>query len=159
MPRKIVWHMDEFERIRKVAPLEAMFRKNGEEWVGRLNAELRQAQARRGQPVEDGYKYHITRDGSRIRMYVVAFTARAQAHEAEHQSILKLMHTTGWDVADRKALKRRQAARKAAQTRAIKRERWSRRPHWTAEEAVALDESVLHSQRVYLFELQERKRG
>lgn len=77
-----------------VARLEAM----GTEWVGRLNAELRSAQAARDQPVEDGYTHHITTGGTRARLFIVASTARAQAHEARHSSILKLMDTSGHDV-------------------------------------------------------------
>jgi hypothetical protein len=87
-----------FEEVRKAAPLEAKFAAKGKEWVERLNAELHAAQAARKQPVKDGYKYHISRKGTRIRMDIRAFTARAAAHEKKHSKILKLMHTTGHDV-------------------------------------------------------------
>jgi geranylgeranyl pyrophosphate synthase len=77
-----------------VAYLEA----KGEEWVAELNTELHAAQAKRKQPVEDGYDHHVTTGGTRARLYIVAETARAQAHEAKHSSILKLMKTSGFDV-------------------------------------------------------------
>jgi hypothetical protein len=54
----------------------------------RCNADLRAAQAKRGQPVEDGYDYHITH-GSRSRLNIFPDTPRAMAHEAVNQSILK----------------------------------------------------------------------
>lgn len=88
------WHIPEFKRIRnspgQVAELEAM----GEKWVAELNAELRAAQAKRRQPIEDGYKYWISH-GTRARLHIIAATARAQAHEAEHSSILRLMKVGG----------------------------------------------------------------
>lgn len=77
-----------------VAYLEA----KGVEWVAELNADLRAAQASRKQPVEDGYDFRVTTGGTRARLYIVAATARAQAHEAKHNMILKLMKTTGFDV-------------------------------------------------------------
>ena len=89
---------DEFVELRKQPALEAIFVAMGEQWVGRLNAELHAAQKARGQPIADGYNFRITRGGSRIRMYIRAFTARAAAHEKKHSSILKLMQTTGHDV-------------------------------------------------------------
>jgi hypothetical protein len=95
---KIKWNLDEFERIRKAPLLEAKLVAMAEEWVARLNAELRAAQAKRKQPVEDGYTFHLSRKGNRSRVHIVAFTARAQAHEAKHQSILKLMETSGHGV-------------------------------------------------------------
>jgi hypothetical protein len=62
----------------------------GAEVVARCNADLRAAQAKRKQPVEDGYDYHITH-GSRSRLNVFPNTARAIAHEAVNQTILKNM--------------------------------------------------------------------
>lgn len=62
----------------------------GEQIVARCNADLRAAQAKRGQPQEDGYDYHITH-GSRSRLNVFPTTARAMAHEAVNQTILKNM--------------------------------------------------------------------
>lgn len=112
-----VWNLDEFERVRKDPAIEALFHERGKEWVGKLNAELHAAQMKRKQPVEDGYVYHIHDRGTRTRMYIVAATARAQAHEKAHSSILKLMETTKYDVKLRKVLNRRAAARKAAATR------------------------------------------
>lgn len=75
-----------------VAHLEEM----GAEWVTRLNAELHSAQAARKQPIEDGYNHHVVVGGSRARLFIVAASARAQAHEAKHSSILKLMRTSGY---------------------------------------------------------------
>jgi hypothetical protein len=89
------WNMDEFERIRHAQPLVALFEDRGAEWVGRLNDELHSAQAKRKQPVEDGYDAEVTTGGSRARLYVRAFTARAMAHEAANQSILKNMPIGG----------------------------------------------------------------
>jgi geranylgeranyl pyrophosphate synthase len=89
---------DEFEKLRKSEPLSEYFHKMGAEWVDRLNTELHEAQAKRKQKVEDGYVYHVRNEGSRLRMYVVAATARAQAHERKHSSILKLMQTSGLDM-------------------------------------------------------------
>lgn len=87
-----------FEEVRKAAPLEAMFVAAGKEWVADLNAELHAAQKARKQPMFDGYKYHLSRAGTRIRMDIRAFTARAAAHEKKHSKILKLMKTTGFDI-------------------------------------------------------------
>jgi hypothetical protein len=98
---KIKWNLDEFERIRKAPLLEAKLVEMAEEWVGRLNAELHAAQAKRKQPVEDGYTFHLSQRGNRSRVHIVAFTARAQAHEARNQSILKLMRTSGHDVQEK----------------------------------------------------------
>lgn len=81
----------EWVRIRKAAGLKAELEARGQGWVDRLNAELRAAQAARKQPVEDGYKFEITTEGSRLRLYVWPFTARAIAHEAVNQSMLKLV--------------------------------------------------------------------
>ena len=93
----------------------------GETWCSRLNAELHTAQRARKQKVADGYTYHIHSTGTRLRLYIVAFTARAQAHERKHSSILKLMETTRYDVqtsATRaKTAARKVAAQKAAVTR------------------------------------------
>lgn len=90
------WHMSEFERIRKSAGMVEFLTEMGTELVGRLNAELHGAQEARNQPVEDGYKFYITTDGedgnkSRARLHIVAFTARGIAHEAVHQSILRML--------------------------------------------------------------------
>jgi hypothetical protein len=77
-----------------VAYLKAM----GDQWTADLNTELHAAQAARKQPVEDGYIAHVTEGGTRARLFIVAATARAQAHEAKHSSILKRMRTSGHDV-------------------------------------------------------------
>lgn len=92
------WHDEEFGEIRRSPGMVAHLDGMGVQWVGRLNSELHAAQAARKQPVEDGYDHHITVGGTRARLYVVASTARAQAHEAKNGSILKLMHTSGLDV-------------------------------------------------------------
>lgn len=60
----------------------------GTETVAACNADLRAAQAKRGQPIEDGYDFHITH-GSRSRLNIFPTTPRAMAHEAVNQSILK----------------------------------------------------------------------
>jgi hypothetical protein len=87
-----------FREVRKSARLVSILRVRGETWCNRLNAELHKAQTARRQPVADGYTYYVHTEGSRARLYIVAFTARAQAHEKKHSSILKLMETTGYDV-------------------------------------------------------------
>lgn len=91
---RFVWNMAEFRRIRNSPGMTEYLRAKGEKWVAELNAELREAQAKRRQPVEDGYIYWISH-GTRARLHIIAKTARAQAHEAEHSSILKLMHIEG----------------------------------------------------------------
>lgn len=84
--------------IRKAPGLVEMFDVMGDMWVNDLNMELNAAQARRKQPIEDGYKFAISHDNDRIRMRIWAFTARAMVHEAKHQSILRLMGHSGFDV-------------------------------------------------------------
>lgn len=88
------WHLSEFRRVRNSPGMTEFLRAKGEEWVAELNAELREAQARRKQPIEDGYDYWISK-GTRARLHIIAKTARAQAHEAEHSSILKVMKVAG----------------------------------------------------------------
>src|SRR5262245_2852851 len=87
------WHLEEFERIRKSEGMVAYLHGMGEQLVEQLNAELHAAQQARNQPVADGYKYYVTNEGdaSRARLHVLAFTARGQAHEAAHQSILRML--------------------------------------------------------------------
>jgi hypothetical protein len=89
---------EDWQAIRKAPELVTMFGGKGSEWVSRLNSELHQAQIRRKQKVEDGYKFSISFDEDRLRMRIWTFTARAMAHEAKHQSILRLMRTSGFDV-------------------------------------------------------------
>lgn len=86
---------EDWQQIRKTPELVSMFAGMGEHIVQELNWELHGAQARRRQPVEDGYKFAISHDRDRIRMRIWAFTARAAAHEAKHQSILKHMQFVG----------------------------------------------------------------
>ena len=118
---RVVLNDDGFVEIRKAARLESILRMRGETWCSRLNTELHAAQAKRKQPIADGYTYHIHSGGTRLRLYIVAFTARAQAHERKHSSILKLMETTKYDVVTRSMLQqkvvRKAAAKKAAHTR------------------------------------------
>jgi hypothetical protein len=109
---RMVLHNEEFERVRKTGAMIGLLHLRGEEWVERLNNELHAAQAKRRQPVEDGYVYHVSDRGTRARLYVVAATARAQAHERAHSSILRLMETTNYDVKTRGQLEK--AAKKAA---------------------------------------------
>lgn len=96
------WRESEFTRIRKSPVLEANFHEMGFDWAERLNAELHAAQAARKQDEADGYDYHVRNEASRLRLYVVASTARGQAHEAKHHSILKMMRTGDLDVKVRK---------------------------------------------------------
>lgn len=74
--------------IRNAPGVDEHLNKVGEETVGRCNGDLRAAQANRNQPQEDGYDYHITH-GSRSRLNIFPSTARAIAHEAVNQTILK----------------------------------------------------------------------
>jgi len=123
---RVVLNDHGFREVRKSAGLEAIFAENGDTWVNRLNNELILAEAKRSQPPEDGYVYHLHRGTTRVRMYVVAATARAQAHERKHSSILKLMHTTGWEVKERakmtEAQVKAQARKRAAGQRRVARE-------------------------------------
>ena len=81
----------EWEQIRKAAELKNQLEDRGKQWVDRLNDDLHAAQAKRKQPVEDGYTYEVTTEGSRDRLYVWPYSARAIAHEAVNQSMLKLV--------------------------------------------------------------------
>lgn len=80
----------EWERIRNTPELDAYLEKIGEATVSRCNDDLHAAQAKRKQPIEDGYDFHITH-GSRARLNIFPDTPRAIAHEAVNQSILKNM--------------------------------------------------------------------
>lgn len=76
-------------RLMRNSPrMDEYLHKVGEETVRRCNAELRAAQAKRGQPEEDGYDFTITH-GSRSRLNIFPDTPRAIAHEAVNQTILK----------------------------------------------------------------------
>ena len=99
-----------FREVRKASKLVSILRARGETWCERLNAELHAAQRARRQPIADGYTYYVHTGGSRARLYIVAFTARAQAHEKAHSSILKLMETTGYDVERHATVTREQRA-------------------------------------------------
>lgn len=81
----------EWKSIRTTPEMKSELSARGKSWTDRLNAELRAAQAARRQPIEDGYTYEVTTEGSRYRLYVWPFTARAIAHEAVNQSMLKLV--------------------------------------------------------------------
>lgn len=87
-----------FIEMRKDPKLVSILRVRGETWVSRLNTELHAAQKARRQPIADGYAFYVHTEGSRARLYVVATTARAQAHERKHSSILKLMETSRYEV-------------------------------------------------------------
>jgi hypothetical protein len=87
-----------FVEMRKDPKLVSILRVRGETWVARLNAELHAAQKARKQPIADGYTFYVHTEGSRARLYIVATTARAQAHERKHSSILKLMETSRYEV-------------------------------------------------------------
>ena len=114
-----------FIAMRKDAKLVSILRVRGETWVSRLNEELHRAQQARKQPIADGYTYYIHDSGTRARLYILATTARAQAHERKHSSILKLMETSRYDVKTRgqleRAVVRKAAAKKAAATRKQRR--------------------------------------
>ena len=135
---KVVLNDATFREVRKSARLESILRVRGETWVSRLNTELHAAQTKRKQPVEDGYTFYIHSGGSRLRLYIVAFTARAQAHERKHSSILKLMETTKYDVKTRTALVRKAGAKKAAATRKAKKAAASER----IQAIMAVDEAA-----------------
>lgn len=81
----------EWRRIRTTPATQAELEERGKQWTERLNAELHAAQAKRHQPIEDGYMFDVTTGGTRARLYVWPFTARAIAHEAVNQSMLKLV--------------------------------------------------------------------
>lgn len=77
-----------WREMRNSPGVDAYLEKVGEETVARCNTDLRAAQAKRGQPQEDGYDFHITH-GSRSRLNIFPSTARAMAHEAVNQTILR----------------------------------------------------------------------
>jgi hypothetical protein len=97
-----------FVAMRKDPKLVSILRVRGETWVSRLNAELHTAQKARRQPIADGYAFYVHTEGSRARLYIVATTARAQAHEKKHSSILKLMETSRYEVKLRAQLTKEQ---------------------------------------------------
>lgn len=78
----------EWTRIRNSAGMDAYLKQVAAETIARANADLRAAQAKRKQPVEDGYSHNITH-GSRSRLILYPDTPRAIAHEAVNQSLLK----------------------------------------------------------------------
>lgn len=96
------------DQVGKAPGLKALFDVMGAEWVARLNTELNAAEAKRGQPVEEGYKHYVNTLKHEVRLYVVAFTARAQAHEARHSAMLKQMRTAGHTIVRGKATNPRQ---------------------------------------------------
>lgn len=96
------WRESEFTRIRKAPALEEAFHEMGFAWAEALNTELHAAQAKRKQEEADGYDYHVHDEPSRLRLYMVASTARGQAHEAKHHSILKHLPAGVDDVKVRK---------------------------------------------------------
>jgi hypothetical protein len=79
----------EWNRIRTSAEMQAHLKAIGDEDVARSNADLRAAQSARKQPTEDGYTSNITSEGSRARLYIYPFTARAIAHEAVNRTSIK----------------------------------------------------------------------
>lgn len=83
------WNVDEFEKIRKSAGMVGHLNDIAKETVTRCNAELHAAQAKRRQPVEDGYDRTLSLSGDRARVFIAATTARAMAHEAVNNAILK----------------------------------------------------------------------
>ncbi|MGH3953945.1 MAG: hypothetical protein ACRDTI_07920 [Mycobacterium sp.] len=107
---RVNWHLDEFERIRTSEGMHEYLNEIGTRLVSELNAELHEAQAARSQPIADGYKFYITK-GTRARLHIVAFTARAQAHEAKHQSILRKLGEAEVATADARMTPAQRAAR------------------------------------------------
>jgi hypothetical protein len=83
------WNIDEFERIRKSPGVIGHLNSIGRETVSRCNAELHAAQAKRKQPVEDGYDRTLSLIGDRATLIITPVTARAMAHEAVNNAILK----------------------------------------------------------------------
>jgi hypothetical protein len=81
----------EWRRIRTSPRMTADLEERGKQWTARLNNELRAAQAARHQPIADGYAHTVSTSGTRARLYVWPYTARAIAHEAVNQSMLKLV--------------------------------------------------------------------
>lgn len=79
----------EWNRIRTSAGMQAHLKAIGDADVSRSNADLRAAQAARKQPQEDGYTSNITTEGSRARLYIWPYTARAIAHEAVNHTSIK----------------------------------------------------------------------
>lgn len=77
-----------WREMRNSPEADEYLNKVGEETVRQCNADLRAAQAKRGQPEEDGYDFTITH-GSRSRLNIFPDTPRAMAHEAVNQTILK----------------------------------------------------------------------
>lgn len=80
----------EWRRIRTSPGIVSDLHRRGNQWVKRLNEDLERAEARRGQEVEAGYDYTVTTRGTRARLYVNTTDARAAAHEARHQNLLKM---------------------------------------------------------------------
>lgn len=74
--------------MRNSAGMDEYWEKVGQETVARCNADLHAAQAKRNQEPEDGYDFSISH-GTRARLHVFPTTARAIAHEAVNQTILK----------------------------------------------------------------------
>lgn len=96
----------EWREMRNSQGVDEYLHRVGEETVAKCNADLRAAQAKRGQPQEDGYDYTVTH-GSRARLNVFPSTPRGIAHEAVNQTILKHMpmgtmknaeHTSDHDI-------------------------------------------------------------
>lgn len=88
---------EDWQYIRKAPELITFFDTMGTSWVSALNQELHAAQRARKQPVADGYAHAITVNEDRIRMRIWCTTARAMAHEAKHQSMLRTMSNSGFD--------------------------------------------------------------
>ncbi|OBJ52429.1 hypothetical protein [Mycobacterium asiaticum] len=77
-----------WEEMRNSPGVDEYLERVGEQTVAACNADLAAAQAKRKQPVEEGYDFHITH-GTRSRLNIFPTTPRAMAHEAVNQSILK----------------------------------------------------------------------
>ena len=85
----IDWDLEVFKDIRTGAGITSYLTEMGEENAADLNTELAAAQTARNQPVAEGYTSHLGDGTTRKRLQIIAYTARAQAHEAKHMSILK----------------------------------------------------------------------
>lgn len=80
----------EWRRIRNSPQMDTYLQTIGDQSVKRCNTDLHAAQAKRRQPQEDGYDYHVTH-GTRARLNIYPNTPRAVAHEAVNQIILKTL--------------------------------------------------------------------
>ena len=101
---RVEMHHEAFDEMRKDPKLRAALSLWGQSATDELNAELAAAQERREQSVEPGYESSVVAGAghTRARLYIAAATARAQAHEKAHDSLLKWAFGRGGKAARRK---------------------------------------------------------